>query len=97
MYGLFGQMSMQNGKPDELAKALINGIANMLGCNSYIVANDSLDANGLWITDAWQDQHKHAQSLSLSPVVDATTKGRPLIAGFGEPFETEPLGGQGLL
>ncbi len=97
MYGLIGKMIALEGKRDELATILINGVANMPGCKSYIVANDSADANGLWVTEVWEDQEKHAQSLTLPLVVDAISKGRPLIAGFGERFETEPKGGQGLL
>ncbi|MCB0228760.1 MAG: antibiotic biosynthesis monooxygenase, partial [Anaerolineae bacterium] len=34
---------------------------------------------------------------SLPSVQAAIARGRPLIAGFGERFETEPLGGHGLV
>ena len=96
MYGLIGKMIALDGKRDELASILIDGVANMPGCLSYIVALDSADSNGLWITEVWEDKEKHTQSLTLPSVIDAITKGRPLIAGFGERFETEPKGGQGL-
>jgi quinol monooxygenase YgiN len=97
MYGLIGKMIAFEGKRSELAAILVEGIANMPGCKSYIVANDSTDANALWITEVWENNEQHAKSLTLPSVVDAIAKGRPLIAGFGERFETEPLGGQGLL
>lgn len=97
MYGLIGKMIAGEGKRQELADILISGIASMPGCKSYIVANYASDANGLWITEVWEDKEKHAQSLTLPSVVEAITKGRPLITSFGERFETEPLGGQGLL
>ena len=97
MYGLIGKMIAFEGKRSELAAILVEGIANMPGCKSYIVANDSTDANALWITEVWENNEQHAKSLTLPSVVDAIAKGRPLIAGFCERFETEPLGGQGLL
>ncbi len=96
MYGLIGKMIATEGKREGLADILLTGVANMPGCKSYIVAKDSIDANALWVTEVWEDKDKHAQSLTLPSVVDAITKGRSLIAGFGERFETEPLGGQGL-
>lgn len=97
MYGLIGKIIALEDKADELAEILIGGISNMPGCMSYIVAKDSIEANSLWITEVWEDQDKHTASLELPSVVDAIGKGRPLIAGFGERFETQPLGGQGIL
>ncbi len=70
----------------------------MPGCLSYIVAKDPADADALWVTEAWEDRASHQASLSLPSVQDAITKGRPMIAGFGpERFETEPVGGHGLV
>jgi quinol monooxygenase YgiN len=51
----------------------------MPGCLSYIVANDPVDPNLIWITEAWESKEAHAASLSLPSVKDAITKGRPLI------------------
>ncbi|MFW6096624.1 MAG: antibiotic biosynthesis monooxygenase, partial [Chloroflexota bacterium] len=38
----------------------------------------------------------HQASLSLPSVQQAIERGKLLIAGFGERFETEPVGGVGL-
>ena len=62
----------------------------------YVVARDKTDPDALWITEAWDSQASHKASLALPPVRAAIARGRPLIAGFGERFETEPVGGQGL-
>lgn len=97
MYGLIGKIIALEGKADELAEILIRGIANMPGCLSYIVAKDSIEANSVWITEVWEGRDKHIASLELPSVVDAIGEGRSLIAGFGERFETQPLGGQGIL
>jgi len=96
MYGLIGKMIAVPGKRDELAKILIAGVAGMPGCLSYVVAKDSSDDNSLWITEVWESQTMHQASLKLESVQNAIAKGRPLISGFGERFETQPLGGSGM-
>jgi quinol monooxygenase YgiN len=93
MYGLIGKMRAQPGQRDALIAILLEGTAAMPGCLSYAIAKDKLDADALWITETWVDQDSHKASLSLPAVQAAIAKGRPLIAGFGERFETEPVGG----
>ena len=96
MYGLIGKILAQPGKRDELATILVEGVAGMPGCLSYIVARDSEDADSLWVTEVWDSADSHQASLSLPSVQAAIQAGRPLIAGFAERYETEPVGGQGL-
>jgi len=97
MYGLIGKMIAAPGKRDEFIAILVDGTGNMPGCLSYIVAKDPADENAIWITEAWDSEASHAASLSLPQVKEAITKGRPLIAGFGERFITTPVGGHGLI
>jgi len=68
----------------------------MPGCLSYVVARDPSDQNALWVTEVWIDRESHEASLALPSVREAITRGRPMIAGFAERTETEPLGGHGL-
>jgi quinol monooxygenase YgiN len=96
MYGLIGKMKVVPGQRDALISILIEGVSGMPGCMSYIVAKDSTDAEAIWITEVWESKESHQASLKLPSVRAAITKGRPLIAGFGERFETIPVGGQGL-
>jgi quinol monooxygenase YgiN len=97
VYGLIGKMIAAPGQRDALIAILLEGVLRMPGCLSYIVANDPADENALWITEVWDSQASHAASLDLPSVKDAIAKGRPLITGFGERFETEPIGGHGLV
>jgi quinol monooxygenase YgiN len=97
MYGLIGKMMTAPGKRDEFIAILVEGIGNMPGCLSYIIATDPADANAIWITEAWDSEANHAASLSLPQVKKAIAKGRPMIAGFGERFITTPVGGHGLI
>jgi quinol monooxygenase YgiN len=96
MYGLIGKMTAAAGRREELIKILLDGVANMPGCISYIVAKDVKDADGIWITEVWYSKDSHAASLKLPQVKDAIAKGRPLIKNFDVYHETEPVGGHGL-
>ena len=96
MYGLIAKINSVPGKRDELGSILLQGVAGMPGCLSYVVAEDSTDPDALWVTEVWDSQESHQASLSLPSVQEAIAKGRPLIAGFGERIETVPMGGHGL-
>lgn len=97
MYGLIGKMIALPEQRESLAAILLEGLSAMPGCLSYIVANDPTDPNALWITEVWDSQESHHASLDLPSVKQAIARGRPLIAGFGERFETLPIGGHGLV
>jgi quinol monooxygenase YgiN len=75
---------------------MLDSTADMPGCLSYVIARDATDPNALWITEVWQDRESHQASLQLPAVQEAIRRARPLIAGFGERFETTPVGGFGL-
>jgi len=97
MYGLIGKIKANPGKRDELIAVLLEGSNKMPGCLSYIVSQDTTDADAIWVTEVWVDQDSHRNSLSLPSVQQAISRGRPLIAGFGERFESIPVGGHGLV
>lgn len=96
MYGLIGKMNAVPGQRDALIAILLEGVSGMPGCLSYVVAKDPADANAIWITEVWDSQDSHQASLSLPSVREAITRGKPLIAGFGDHTVTEPVGGHGL-
>ncbi|HSM24536.1 MAG TPA: putative quinol monooxygenase [Anaerolineaceae bacterium] len=96
MYGLIGKMITVEGQRDELVSILLQGMQDMPGCQSYIVAHDPSDPDAVWVTEVWQDQASHQASLTLPSVQAAIARGRPMIAGFGERYETIPVGGIGL-
>jgi quinol monooxygenase YgiN len=96
MYGLIGQMLAAPGKRDELLAILGEGTNDMPGCLSYVIAKDPTNVDALWITEVWTDKDAHAASLKLPSVQAAIAKGRPIIAGFPQRFETTPVIGHGL-
>ena len=96
MYGLIGKMTAVAGQRDALIAILLEGTAEMPGCLSYIVAKDPADPNTIWITEVWDSKASHEASLSLPFVKQAITRGKPLIAAFGNGTVTTPVGGHGL-
>ena len=97
MYGLIGKMVATPGNRDALAAIILGfGGGGMPGCLSYVVAKDPRDGDALWITEVWESAESHKASLSLPAVREAITKGRPLIASFGDSVQSEPIGGIGL-
>lgn len=96
MYGLIGKIVAVAGKRNELAKVLVDGVAGMPGCLSYVVALDSEESDSIWVTEVWESEQAHSASLSLPSVQEAIGKGRPLIASMGESTVTTPIGGHGL-
>ncbi|MEX1251971.1 MAG: putative quinol monooxygenase [Hyphomonas sp.] len=96
MYGLIGKFTSADGKRDELIGCLLEGLKDMPGCLSYVVASDPADANAIWVTEAWVDAESHKASLGLPPVQEAIRKARPIIAGMESIAETQPVGGHGL-
>lgn len=91
MYGLIGRMLSVDGQRDALLGMLLEGTGEMPGCVSYIVARDPRDPNGIWITEVWETQEQHLASLTLPAVQATIARARPIIAGFAERFETEPV------
>lgn len=96
MYGLIGKFVAVEGQRDALIAILIESTTKIPGCLSYIVAKDSSDENGIWITEVWDTKASHDASLAMPEVKKAIAAGRPLIAGFGGHTTTTPVGGYGL-
>ena len=96
MYGLIGKIKAISGQRDALVSILLDGVAEMPGCLSYVVANDPSDPDAIWVTEVWDSPESHKSSLSLPSVKAAIERGKPLIASFDQFIETTPVGGHGL-
>ena len=97
MHGLIVKMTAISGRRDDLIAVLNDGIADMPGCLSYVIAKDPADGDAIWITEVWDSEQSHRASLALASVRQAIEKGRPLIAHFGDATVTEPVAGHGLI
>ena len=96
MYGLIGKMSAIAGQRDALIAILLEGVAGLPGCLSYVVAKDPNNADAICVTEVWDSQASHKASLALPSVQQAIARGKPLIASFDQHTETLPVGGHGL-
>lgn len=96
MYGIIGKMIAAPNMREELIGILLNGTKDMPGCLSYVISKDNENDRALWITEVWETREAHANSLTLPSVQEAIAAGKPMIEGFGERFETTPVGGQGI-
>jgi quinol monooxygenase YgiN len=96
MYGMIGKMTTLAGKRAEVLSLLLQAVKEMPGCLSYVVAQDSADENGIWITEVWDSKDSHDASLALPEVKKTIAAARPMIAGFSNQAITTPVGGYGL-
>ena len=96
MYGLIGKFTAAPGQRDALIAILLESTQRMPGCLNYVIAKDEADAEGIWITEVWDNKESHAASLKLPAVREAIARAKPLIAGFGPGFTTTPVGGMGI-
>ncbi len=96
MHGLIGKVMAVPGERDALISILLEGVAGMPGCLSYVIAQDTTNQDLIWITEVWESKASHKASLSQPSVQEAISRGRPLIANFESSIATVPVGGHGL-
>jgi quinol monooxygenase YgiN len=97
MFGLIVKMVAAAGKREELISVLLEGTDAMPGCLSYVIARDSADADGIWITEVWEDKASHEASLSLPVVQKTIAAARPMIAAFNNPVSRRRWAGMACL
>lgn len=95
MYGLIGRFVCHPGTRTRLAD-ILSAPGSMPGCLSYVVALDTDDENGLWVTELWTDAAAHDASLRLPEVQAAIAEGRQFIVDMDHRYVTKPVGGIGL-
>ena len=99
-YGLCGIMKAQPGQRDALLDVLLDAadpVANLPGCEVWIVNTMPDDPDAIWVTEVWRSEADHATSLAGDDVRAIIARARPLMAGFGARFTLEPVGGKGLI
>lgn len=98
-FGLVGSFKAQPGQGDALADLLVQASQALdanADCELYIISRAPDDPDAVWVTEVWTSADAHQASLEDQSVRELITQARPLIAGLGEHFELEPLGGKGL-
>ena len=100
MFGLFGKLTARPGQRDDLLSILLeasSGVAQIDGCQLYVVNTSPDDPDGIWVYEVWDDQEAHAASLRREDTQAAIKRAMPLLAGPPEGgIVLTPVGGHGL-
>lgn len=83
------------GKREELTAVLAGSTKDMPGCFSYVVAKDSKDESGIWVTEVWDSEASHDASLLLPAVKEAVAQAKGMVASFEKIAVTSPVAGVG--
>lgn len=99
-YGLHGKLQAISGKGEKLSSILLEAsqlVSTAKGCHLYLVSTDSHDADAIWITEVWDSQEDHDQSLSIPGVRELIGKAMPILAGKPEKGQVlNVMGGAGI-
>jgi quinol monooxygenase YgiN len=95
MWGMIAKIIVAPGKREEMIGVLRGSAADMPGCFSYVVAEDSADENVVWVTEVWDSQASHEASLQLPAVRKAIPQAKPIMTGFEKVAELRPVWGSG--
>lgn len=99
-YGLHGKLIAKKGKGDELANILLeasNLVSQSKGCLLYVVSKNTKDEDSIWVTEIWDSEGDHDNSLKEPAVRSLISQAMPLIGATPEKGqEFYVLGGHGL-
>ena len=93
MYGLIVKLVIASGRRGEMIGILKEGSANMPGCLSYVLAEDSADENAIWATEVWDSLGSHEASLSLPTVQNVIPRANQIVSSLEKIAVTSPVFG----
>jgi len=99
MYAMTGKLIAQTGKRAELIailKRAADVVAQLRGCRLYIVHEDAVNENCVWIYEMWDDQESHDASLKDERVRALISEAMPLMGGAPEGSVLRVAGGHGI-
>lgn len=95
-FGMQVVMTAHAGKGDELGVIMLRAsalVADMPGCEIYIVQQSINDDSKILITEVWTNKEAHQASLLNSQVRELIMQAKPLIADM-QHHAALPLGGK---
>jgi quinol monooxygenase YgiN len=99
-YGLHRKLTASEGNRDTLASILLEAtklVSSAPGCQIYLISTDESDDNSVWVTEVWDSQADHDNSLKDPKVRALITQAVPLLVGNPEKGQTlTVLGGAGI-
>jgi quinol monooxygenase YgiN len=94
MYGLIVKLLTNPGQRQALLPLLLEGVNDIPGLKSFVVALDPTSPDALFVTEVWESKAHHQASFALPVVRDSIKKAEALMAGMELQLETEPVGGK---
>lgn len=83
-YFLHGKLSAHPGKGSELSAILLqasNLLKSAKGCQLYAISKDESTPDDIWITEFWDSEEDHDNSLKSNDIRSLISTAIPLLAG----------------
>ncbi len=97
--GRYVQLKAREGQRDSLVEHML-GVAQLLaevpGCELYVINTSAEDTDAVWVTEVWSTQAELDASLTLDGVKASVERVMALLAGPPERIDVLPVGGKGL-
>ena len=97
--GRYVKLKAREGQRDVLVEHML-GVAQLLaevpGCELYVINTSVADTDTVWVTEVWSSQADLDASLTLAGVKASVEQVLPLLAGPPERIDVLPVGGTGL-
>ena len=96
-YALFGKMTAQPGQREELLSILLQAaqlVSTAKGCHQYLVFKDTQHEDWIWISEIWDSEEDHDNSLHIAGCRELIMQAMPMLAGKPEKIELALVGGK---
>ena len=97
--GRYVKLKAREGQREALVEHMLGVaqlLANVSGCELYVINTSAADTETVWVTEVWSSQVQLDASLTLDSVKASVEQVLPLLAGPPERIDIVPLGGKGL-
>ena len=97
--GRYVQLKAREGQRDALVEHMLcvaQLLADVPGCELYVINTSVADTDTVWVTEVWSSQADLDASLTLAGVKASVEQVLPLLAGPPERIDVLPVGGTGL-
>ena len=97
--GRYVQLKAREGQREALVEHML-GVAQRLaevpGCELYVINTSADDTHAVWVTEVWSTQAELDASLTLEGVKASVEQVMMLLAGPPERIDVLPVGSKGL-
>jgi quinol monooxygenase YgiN len=82
-FGLHGKLQAKDGMGNELTNILLQAsklVSSAEGCLLYLISHDDTTPDSVWVTEVWNSQQDHENSLKIEEVRQLIGRAIPLLA-----------------